>query len=312
MPHHTILIASSDEDLRQHLAAHLDADGHTVHNADSTASTTAKLTSHAIDILALADLQGAAHSLALLREIRAGQLHPRIHPAQPVITLGDADQLAGLHAYESGSDHHLSADTGYVVLRAVLATILRRALQDITSRHLHVGVLHLNLAARTVDINTSSSTSADANSRCSPSSPKTPAASSPNTSSSAPSGAPRRAPAAARWTATPAAYASACATPAHRTPCRTSGEPATASPRTPDPMSAGRASPPPQEQTPDAASVAAVRRTARNARLCATALDRPIACCAARHARDPDHQPARAHRRQRLTARRVGRSGKVR
>jgi len=37
----SILIASTDSDLREHHARHLDADGHTVHSADSTAGVTA-------------------------------------------------------------------------------------------------------------------------------------------------------------------------------------------------------------------------------------------------------------------------------
>jgi len=32
----------------------------------------------------------------------------RIHPAQPVITLGADDELSTLRAYEAGSDHHLA------------------------------------------------------------------------------------------------------------------------------------------------------------------------------------------------------------
>jgi DNA-binding response OmpR family regulator len=57
-----------------------------------------------------------------------------------------------LRAYESSSDHHLSETTGYVLLRAVLATVVRRTLEHVTSRHLHVGEIHIDLAARSVQI----------------------------------------------------------------------------------------------------------------------------------------------------------------
>jgi DNA-binding response OmpR family regulator len=70
-----------------------------------------------------------------------------------VITLGDDDELAVLRAYESGSDHHLADSSGYLLLRAVLATLTRRTLQTITSRHLQIGQIHIDLAARTVDVN---------------------------------------------------------------------------------------------------------------------------------------------------------------
>jgi hypothetical protein len=45
----TILVARADNDRRDALAAQLDADGRTVHAADSAATTCTKLASHAID-----------------------------------------------------------------------------------------------------------------------------------------------------------------------------------------------------------------------------------------------------------------------
>lgn len=151
MTQQTILIATADDQQRQFIAEHFDADAFTVYDTDSVAGTIAKLSAHAIDVLLLADLQRRAASPALLREIRAAQ-HPRVHPGQIIITLGATDDVSILRAYDSGSDHHLPADTGYVVLRAVLATILRRTQQQVTSRHLHVGRLHIDTAARTADI----------------------------------------------------------------------------------------------------------------------------------------------------------------
>lgn len=152
MTERTILIATADNTVREHLAAHLDADGHTVQAAHSSEAATAKLTSSAIDVLVLGDLQQPAESLALLRRLRAGRLHTRVHPQQPVITLGADDLLSTLHAYEAGSDHHLARDADYLVLRAVIASITRRTADDVTSRHLHIGTIHIDTAARTVDV----------------------------------------------------------------------------------------------------------------------------------------------------------------
>jgi len=53
---HTLQIAQPEQTAREFLAAQLDADGHTVHEADSIQATTAKLCTHAIDVLILADL----------------------------------------------------------------------------------------------------------------------------------------------------------------------------------------------------------------------------------------------------------------
>lgn len=151
MTQHTILVATADNQIRAHLASHLDADGHTVHLAGSVEAATAKLTAHAIDVAILGDLPRPADSLALLRRIRAAS-QQRIHPAQPVVTLGTDDQLAALHAYEAGSDHHLADSADYLIVRAVIGAITRRTIDDVTSRHLHIGALHIDMAARTADV----------------------------------------------------------------------------------------------------------------------------------------------------------------
>jgi DNA-binding response OmpR family regulator len=148
---HTLLIATADDEQRTFVASQLDADGHTVYEADSTQAAIAKLSAHAIDALILGRLQRPADGSALLRAIRTGE-HARIHSGQPLITLGDGDELTVLRAYECGSDHHLVDSTGYLLLRAVLASVLRRTLETVTSRHLHVGEMHIDLAARSVEI----------------------------------------------------------------------------------------------------------------------------------------------------------------
>jgi two-component system response regulator ResD len=148
---HTLLIATTDPDQRTFLATQLDADGHTVYEADSTTAAIAKLSAHAVDLMVLGRLHRAADAPALLRALRAGE-HPGIHPGQPVITLGADNELTVLRAYESGSDHHLPDGTGYLLLRAVLASVLRRTVEAVTSRHLHVAGMHIDLAARTVEI----------------------------------------------------------------------------------------------------------------------------------------------------------------
>ena len=149
MQQHTLLIASADETQRTFVAAQLDADGHTVYEADSVAGTVAKLSVHAVDVVVLGDLVRPADSPALLRAIRA-DAHTHIHPGQPVITLGGGDEISALRAYDAGSDHHLAASTGYVLLRAVLLTVARRVLHDVTSRHVQVGTLHIDTGAQRV------------------------------------------------------------------------------------------------------------------------------------------------------------------
>jgi DNA-binding response OmpR family regulator len=148
----TLLIATADEARHGFLARQLDADGHTIHVADSPEQTTSKLAAHAIDVMLLGDFHTSADAPALLRTLRAGQLHTRIHRAQPVVTIGDGGELATVRAYEAGSDHHLMGDSAYLVVRAVICAVARRTLDQLTSRHLHIGCLHIDSAARSVDI----------------------------------------------------------------------------------------------------------------------------------------------------------------
>jgi hypothetical protein len=67
---HTLLIATTDPDQRAFLAAQLDADGHTVYEANSSEATIAKLSAHAIDVMVLGRLHRPADAPALLRAIR--------------------------------------------------------------------------------------------------------------------------------------------------------------------------------------------------------------------------------------------------
>jgi two-component system response regulator MtrA len=111
----------------------------------------ARLTAHAIDALILGDLARPSEAPGLLRAIRAGE-HPRIHPGQPVITLGATDELTVLRAYERAATTTSPTAPATCCCAAVLATVTRRALETVTSRHLHVGEIHIDLAARSVEI----------------------------------------------------------------------------------------------------------------------------------------------------------------
>jgi DNA-binding response OmpR family regulator len=73
-------------------------------------------------------------------------------PRVAIGNVGADDELTILRAYESGSDHHLADQAGYLLLRAVLGALTRRTLETITSRHLQIGQIHIDLAARTVDV----------------------------------------------------------------------------------------------------------------------------------------------------------------
>ncbi len=50
--------------------------------------------------MVLGDLEQPAGAASFLRDLRTGRLDTRMHPAQPVVTLGAFDQLATLRAYQ--------------------------------------------------------------------------------------------------------------------------------------------------------------------------------------------------------------------
>jgi DNA-binding response OmpR family regulator len=148
---HTLLIAGADDGQRTFLAEQLDADGYTIYDADNTAAVIARLSSHAIDVLILGELERPFETTALVRSVRAGK-HPRVHPGVAAITLGPGDDLSALRAYESGSDHHLPTDTDYVLLRAVISSVVHRVLEESSVRHLHAGPITVDLTAKTVTV----------------------------------------------------------------------------------------------------------------------------------------------------------------
>jgi CheY-like chemotaxis protein len=61
---HELLIATTDPDQRAFLAAQLDADGHTVYEADSPRAAIARLSAHAIDVMVLDEIHELPDALA--------------------------------------------------------------------------------------------------------------------------------------------------------------------------------------------------------------------------------------------------------
>lgn len=149
----TILIAHNDHQLVDALATQLVLDDHDVHIATDATGAIAKLVAHATDVLILGELDTPAAATRLLRDLRAGQLHRRVHPGQPVITLGASDTVTALRAYEAGSDHHTHVEVDVLELRAIVAAVTRRASgEQQTPREIRVGEITIDTAARTVHV----------------------------------------------------------------------------------------------------------------------------------------------------------------
>lgn len=149
---HKLLIAHAGPALREQLAAQLDLDGYEVHEAPTFKGVIAAVQRVSPSVILLGSLERPAAAGAVLRELRGGRVD-RIDANVPVITLGDDDPVSELRAYEAGSDHHRPLNVPYVLLRAVIAAVIRRSSGPAAApRVMQVGSLVVDVAAREVKI----------------------------------------------------------------------------------------------------------------------------------------------------------------
>jgi len=90
------------------LGEQLDADGHTIYLASDRVGAIAKLSTHAVDLMILGTLQRPAEAPALLRDLRAGELHALSALATARVTIWAADDVNALRA----CDAHPPSDAG--------------------------------------------------------------------------------------------------------------------------------------------------------------------------------------------------------
>lgn len=146
----TILVADADPALRELLAAQLDLDGYTVHEVPTVSGTMSAFAWTSPTVVVLGAFERPSAAASLLRDLRAGRID-KADASVPVVTLGDMDALSQLRAYEDGSDHHLARTVPYVMLRVILAAIVRRARgPQERPRIIELGSLKVDLASREV------------------------------------------------------------------------------------------------------------------------------------------------------------------
>jgi DNA-binding response OmpR family regulator len=148
----TIIVADRDAATRAFLADNLTADGYDVLVASCPAEVSARASRGPVALLVLGDFERLGASVALLREIRAGDgLHGQPDPALPVLVLtGEGGKLAVLRSLDSGADDALGKPFSYPILRARIATVLRRAGGRVDRPVQRVGELAVDRTAREV------------------------------------------------------------------------------------------------------------------------------------------------------------------
>jgi DNA-binding response OmpR family regulator len=148
---HRILLATSSATLHCTLCQELRADGHFVQRASTRQHAAALLAGQALDVLLLAPLEQPTDALELLRELRAGRLPGHARADLPVLTLGASSrELDTLRAYAAGSDHHVPAETSYLLLAAAINAVLRR--NTATPARRRVGAIEIDPDTRQVRV----------------------------------------------------------------------------------------------------------------------------------------------------------------
>jgi DNA-binding response OmpR family regulator len=140
-----LLVAERDDELRDHIADQLLADGYQARPARTIREARCHA-AHGPDLLLLGELDDPTAALRLLRELRSGDaLASRVDPALPVIVLlADRGEWAPLRALEAGADDCLRPPVGYLELRARIRAVLRRTRRTLTATPRRVGALALD------------------------------------------------------------------------------------------------------------------------------------------------------------------------
>jgi DNA-binding response OmpR family regulator len=147
-----LLIADSDTDAREFLAAQLTADGYEVLAAGSRAAALRLLRTGTFDaaVLALAFDDGDGLELARLIRGSGGEATP-LDPEMPLLALSPGgSEIERLRAFEHGCDDLLVLPYWYPELRLRIAALLRRCgpRQFQLAARVRVGRLELDVPAR--------------------------------------------------------------------------------------------------------------------------------------------------------------------
>lgn len=149
---HALLIAHASQVARNRLSAQLDLDGYDVQEAPTSQGAVTVLRRLSPRAILLGSLEKPSTAGTFLRELRAGHFDG-VDAHVPVITLGTADPVSQLRAYENGSDHHLPVNVAYVLLRAVVAAVVRRSSgPQAAPRVIQLGSLMVDVLSREVSV----------------------------------------------------------------------------------------------------------------------------------------------------------------
>ena len=146
----SILIVEAEERLLSERAEQLLMDGYQVDAVSAFEAARIKLAERP-DALVLSNAGSGPETIALLRQLRAGEI-ARADPTLPVLVVGADDDSAAVRYYRAGADLALPSHSSPLLLAAGLESLARRTNSDQRRQVVRVGRLTVDCDARTAEI----------------------------------------------------------------------------------------------------------------------------------------------------------------
>ena len=148
---HILVVEADDQTLRAR-GDELLLDGYEVQTAQTDRQARLKLAQGSVDAIVLGALESPTESLALLRELRAGEI-VRADPRLPVVSIGADSDHAAVRHYSAGADIALPKSASPLLVAGALAAVSSRLQGEHERRRvLRVGSLEIDSDARSATI----------------------------------------------------------------------------------------------------------------------------------------------------------------
>ena len=146
----SVLIVEADQRVLSERAEQLLMDGYQVDAVGTFEAARIKLADRP-DALVLANAGSGPETIALLRQLRAGEI-ARADPALPVLALGADDDSAAVRYYRAGADLALPSTSSPLLVAAGLKSLARRTGSEQRRQVVRVGSLTVDCDARTAEV----------------------------------------------------------------------------------------------------------------------------------------------------------------
>jgi two-component system, OmpR family, response regulator RegX3 len=147
---HSVLIVEADERQLSERAEQLLMDGYAVDAVSAFEAARIRLAERP-DALVLCNAGSGPETIALLRQLRAGEI-ARADPTLPVLVVGADDDSAAVRYYRVGADLALPSHSSPLLMAAGLEALARRTGSEHRRQVVRVGSLTVDCDARTAEV----------------------------------------------------------------------------------------------------------------------------------------------------------------